>query len=332
MRLHADRTEPVDRADCGDIVAVPGLKDVVTGDTLCDPEHPVTYEPIHFPQTVVSMAVEARTSADRDRLFEVVRRLMREDPTLTSHSEEDTGELIVSGMGELHLEVTRNRMQREFNITAHFSRPRVSYRETVTGRGTGRGEFDKRIGDNQVSGRAVVEILPRPRPLGDRTLPPFEIDLSPVARLLTSALQRDVEVLLQTNCNSGGASGYPLLDVIVRLLDFRTNDPPDPAIPLLASVTMAMRNALAEAGTVVLEPVMSLEIRTPEDSLGPVLKDLGSRRAEIHETDLAGSVAVVRGLVPLAEMFGYSTHIRSMTQGRGSFSMEPFDYQRKSNA
>jgi elongation factor G len=172
LQLHADRTEPVEQARCGDIVAVHGLKDVVTGDTLCDPQHPVTFEPIHFPQTVVSMAVETQTSADRDRLFEIVSRLLREDPTLTVTTDEETGQMILSGMGELHLEVTRNRMQREFNVAAFFGRPRVSYRETVMARGVGKGEFEKRISDVLVSGRAVLEILPRPRPAGDRTLPP----------------------------------------------------------------------------------------------------------------------------------------------------------------
>ena len=327
LRLHADRTGPVDSANCGDIVAVPALKDVVTGDTLCDPEHPITFEPIHFPQTVVSMAVETQTSAERDRLFEGVARLLREDPTLASHSDSETGELILAGMGELHLEVTRNRLQREFGITARFSRPRVSYRETVAGPGIGKGNFDKRIGDVQVTGRASVEVIPRPRPPGDRTLPPAEIDLSPVSRALTTSLQREVHGVMLRNCNSGGAKGYPLMDVTVRLLEVRTNDPPDPSVPLLASVTMAMRDALTQAGTIVLEPVMNLEVRTPEECLGAVLKDLNARRAEIRETDLMGNVAVIRGFVALKEMFGYSTQIRSLTQGRGTFSMEPHDYQ-----
>ncbi len=327
VRLHADRTEPVEQANCGDIVAVAALKDVVTGDTLCDPDHPVTFEPIHFPQTVVSMAVETRTSPERDRLFEVVARLLREDPTLTSHFDSDTGELILAGMGELHLEVTRNRMQREFGITARFSRPRVSYRETVAAHGVGRGDFDKRIGDTQVTGRAVVEVMPRPRSRGDKTLPPTEIDMSRVSRDLTAALQREAQGLLQRNCDSGGAKGFPLMDVTVRLLEVRTNDPPDPSVPMLASITIAMRDALVQARTVVLEPVMSLEVRAPEDCLGAVLKDLNVRRAEIRETNLMGNVAVIRGFVALKEMFGYSTQIRSLTQGRGSFSMEPYDYQ-----
>jgi elongation factor G len=326
LRLHADRTEPVEQARCGDIIAVHGLKDIVTGDTLCDPQHPITYEPIHFPQTVVSMAVETQTSADRDRLFEIVNRLLREDPTLSVGTDEETGQMILSGMGELHLEVTRNRMQREFNVAAFFGRPRVSYRETILSRGVGKGEFEKKIGDALVRGRAAVEVLPRPRPLGDRSLPPIEMDISRIARLLPSSLQREAEDILRRGCNSG-SHGYPVVDIKVHVLEFRHNDPPDMSIPLLGTLTLALREAIAQAKTIVLEPVMSLEVRAPEDCLGSLMKDLGARRAEIRETDLQDGMAVVRGLVPLAEMFGYSTQMRSLTQGRGSFSMEPFDYQ-----
>jgi elongation factor G len=308
-------------------VAVHGLKDIVTGDTLCDPQHPITYEAIHFPQTVVSMAVETQTSADRDRLYEVVNRLLREDPTLSVATDEETGQMILSGMGELHLEVTRNRMQREFNIAAFFGRPRVSYRETIVSRAVGKGDFEKRIGDVLVSGRAAVEVLPRPRTMGDRSLPPVDLDLSRVSKHLSSALEREAGAILLRGCDSGGSHGYPVVDLTVRILDFRHNDPPDPAVPLMGTLTLALRDAIAQAQTIVLEPVMNLEVRAPDDCLGIIMKDLGSRRAEIRETELLGGAAVVRGLVPLAEMFGYSTQIRSLTQGRGSFSMEPYDYQ-----
>jgi elongation factor G len=326
LRLHADRTEPVEQMRCGDIVSVHGLKDIVTGDTLCDPEHPITFEPIHFPQTVVSMAVETQTSADRDRLFEIVNRLLREDPTLSVGTDEETGQMILSGMGELHLEVTRNRMQREFNVAAFFGRPRVSYRETILSRGVGKGEFEKKISDALVSGRAAVEVLPRPRSLGDRSLPLLEVDISRIAKLLSSSLQREAEEILRRGCNSG-SHGYPVVDIKVHVLEFRHNDPPDLSVPLLGTLTLALREAITQAQTIVLEPVMSLEVRAPGECLGSLMKDLGARRAEIRETDLQGGLAVVRGLVPLAEMFGYSTHMRSITQGRGSFSMEPFDYQ-----
>ncbi len=329
LRLHADRTEPVEIAECGDIMAVPGLKNVVTGDTLCDPNHPITYEPIHFPQTVVSMAVEARTSADREKVFEVVSRLMREDPTLSSRTDDETGQLILSGMGELHLQVMQNRMQREFGVTAYFGRPQVSYRATIVSGAVGKGEFSKRIGDTQITGHAAVEVVPRHRQPGDRSKPPVEVDLSPAKGDLPRALEEDVEEMLLRYCKSGGLNGYPVIDVKVRLLGVRTNSPPDPLVPIVASLTMAMRDAFHKSRMIVLEPVMNLEVRAPEDCLGAAMKDLMTRRAEIRGTDLLGGVALIRGSVPLAEMFGYSTHLRSFTQGRGSFSMEPYDYQEK---
>jgi elongation factor G len=154
-----------------------------------------------------------------------------------------------------------------------------------------------------------------------------EVDVSRISKGLSSALEREAQDILLRGCNSGGAHGYPIVDVIVRVLEFRHNDPPDPAVPLLGTLTLALREAVAQAQTIVIEPVMSLEVRTPDECLGAIMKDLGSRRTEIRETELLGGFAVVRGLVPLAEMFGYSTQMRSLTQGRGSFSMEPFDYQ-----
>jgi elongation factor G len=306
---------------------VSGLKSVVTGDTLCAPSHPITYEPMHFPEPVVSVAVEAQTSAERDRLLDIIARLIREDPTFTYHTNEETGELILSGMGELHLEILQNRMQNKFNIAARFGRPRVTYRETVAGPGSGTGEFDKRIGDTQVKARAVVDVTPRVRPAGEHGWPPVEVELAGHARSLPAQLRREAEEIIATTCLSGGANGYPVVDIKVRVLDVRLNDPPDPMIPLRASLSAALRRAFVAAGMVLLEPVMRLEVRVPEACLGVTVKDLGARRAEIWETTLLNTGAVLRAFVPLAQMFGYSTDVRSLTQGRGSYSMEPFDYQ-----
>lgn len=327
LRLHADKQEPVERAESGDIVAVPGLKDVVTGDTLCDPAHLLAYEPIHFPPTVVSMAVEARTSADRDRLLEVVGRLSREDPTFRFHTDPETGQLLLSGMGELHLEVLLNRMQREFNVVARYGRPRVSFRETVSGAGSGEGHFDKRIGEVAVSARARVSVAPRRRRPGDRSQAPVEVKLDGTSTQLPPGLQREAAEVLRAACEAGGSYGYSVVDIAVTIQDVNTGEAPDPLIPLGATLNLALRSALTAAGTVVLEPVMKFEVRAPEEFLGAVVKDLGARRAEIRDTGVAGAIAVVRGFVPLQQMFGYSTDVRSLTQGRGSFSLEPFDYQ-----
>jgi elongation factor G len=325
LRLRADRSESVERADCGAILAVPGLKDVSTGDSLCAPDHPILFEQISFPETVVSAAVEARTTADRDKLIDIVHRLEREDPTFRSHVDEETGELILSGMGELHLEIIRDRMQRDFNVTARFGRPRVSYRETVRGAAEAQAVFDKRVGDAQLYGKASVRLEPRPRKSGDRSVPPVEVDAGACSHLPPDQLE-EVISLLRNSCEAGGSFGYPVVDARVSVVSLEIGDAPDPRVPIGAALSMAMRNAFAEVESVVLEPIMRIEVRVPEDYLGVVVKDLSARRAEIQQTGLMGNFAFVRGYTPLAEMFGYSTDLRSITQGRGNFSMEPFDY------
>ena len=327
LRIHADRTEPVERAECGDIVAVPALRDVRTGDTLCEPTHPITFEPMHFPEPVVSVAVEAQTSADRERLLEVVARLTREDPTFGYRTDPETGQLLLSGMGELHLEVVQNRMRREFNVIARFGRPRVTYRETVLRAAPGLGEFDRRIGDLLVTARALVEVSHRPRPPGELGWPPVEVELDGAARMLPPVLQREAREVLASACTAGGTGGYSVVDIKARVRELHLGEAPDPLVPLRAALTMALRRALQEAGTTLLEPVMRLEVRVPESFLGAVIRDLGARRAEVRDTMPAGGATLVRAFVPLAGMFGYSTELRSLTQGRGSFSMEPFDFQ-----
>jgi elongation factor G len=329
LRIYADRSEPVSRADCGDIVAVAGPRSIVTGDTLCDPAHPISYEAMHFPQPVVSAAVEAQTSADREKLLDVIARLAREDPTFTHQMDEETGQLILSGMGELHLEILQNRMQRHFNVFARLGRPRVSYRETVSAPGIGTADFDKKIGDARVTGRASVEVSPRSRQAGDHSLPPVEIAVEGQASLLSPALQAEAMAVIESICNGGGANGYPVMDVRVRVFEVTMNESPDPMIPLRATLTLAMRHAFTAGQMILLEPIMNLEVRVPEPFLGVVVRDLGARRAEIRESEVAGTAAVLKAFVPLAGMFGYSTDLRSITQGRGSFSMEPFDFQKK---
>jgi elongation factor G len=326
LRMHADRGEVVEEAVAGDILAAVGLKDVVTGDTLCALDRPLSYEPIHFPETVVSVAVEARSTSDRDRLMEVIARMAREDPTFHYKVDEETGQLILSGMGELHLEVIGRTMEREYNVRAKFGSPRVSYRETVTAPVEAEGVFDKKVGEQQLFARVRLRVEPRPRQVPLRQVAPVEVeDALPAGT--PAELRREAREVVLGGCEGGGAYGYPVVDARIHLLGLEVDEAPDPSLPVGAAAAAALREALQQAEAAVLEPIMRLEVRVPDDFLGAVMKDLSARRSTIEETGALRRSSFVRGTVPLAEMFGYSTELRSLTQGRATFSLEPFDYR-----
>jgi len=322
LRMHADRGEAVDRVEAGDIVAVPGLADVVTGDTLCDPEAPVLLEAIRFPDTVVSIAIEPRTNADRDRLSELLVRLQREDPTLTARVDGDTGQTLLSGMGELHLEVTLQRMKRDFGLEVTAGTPRVSYRETVAAVGRGRAEYDRVLGDDRLFARVELEVEPLP----DRGARPEFVDAL-AAGTLPGAFMPAIRDSALNGADGGGAYGYPVTGIRIRLVDAAYADAGQPEIALNSATSLAFREALEAAGPVVLEPYGRLVVRLPEEHLGGVVKTLHQRRALVEDTGYQRSGVIIQGVVPIAEMFGYLTALRSQTQGRGSFSLEPLDYR-----
>lgn len=321
LRMHADRGEPVESIEAGDIVAVAGLHRTSTGDTLCDESAPLMLEPIRFPDTVVSVAVEARTSADRDRFAEVVARMEREDPTFRSSVDPETGQTLVSGMGELHLEVALQRMERDFNVQVSYGKPRVSYRETVLRAAGGAAEYRRQVAGENLWARVELGIEPakgrHPAEVADRmrqgTLP-----------------QAFVPAMLESLRNAaggGGLYGYPVTEIRVVLLDAAYEDVGQPEIALNSAASLAFREALRAAGSAVLEPYGRLEVRVPEEYLGGVVKTLHQRRAMVEDTRFTRSAVLVRGVVPIGEMFGYLTVLRSQTQGRGSFSLEPLDYR-----
>ena len=321
-RVQADSRTKVDEAGPGSIVGLVGPKEAVTGDTLCDQARPVVLESIRFPETVISMAVEPESSADRKKLDDVMARLARQDPTFDARLNPETGQTIVSGMGELHLEVIKNRMEREFNLKIRVHKPRVSYRETVKGTApiTGRGEFDRPLPEGQVD-HAVVTV----------TLERFESD-DPVT--FVSALPHDfpkatLEVVKQSaldEARGGGVVGYPLSGVklTVKSVGYVPGTTSDTA--LSAAAARAVRDCLAEKDCVLLEPKMKLEVVTPGEFLGNIQADLQSRRAMITGAEPRGDLAVVDAEVALAKMFGYSTQVRSLSQGRASYSMELLKY------
>ncbi len=322
LRVHADRGEPVESVGPGDIVAVDGLQHSATGDTLCDESSPILLEPIRFPDTVVSVAVEPRTSAERDRFADILKRLQREDPTLSVSVSEDTGQTLLSGMGELHLEVALRHVQRDFGVEVHYGKPRVSYRETVRDVFRARSEYRRQVAGENLFARVEVHLQPLQARGG-----PVEV----VSRLAEGAVPRSMlGGLLESvrnAANGGGLYGYPVTGVRVALLDAVYDDVGQPEIALNSATSMAFREALRGAGSIVLEPYGSLEVRVPEDNLGSVVKTLNQRRALVEETKFSRSGVLVQGVVPIGEMFGYLTVLRSQTQGRGSFSLEPLDFR-----
>jgi len=322
LRMHADRGEAVDAVEAGDIIAVAGLHRSISGDTLCDEAKPILLEPIRFPSTVVSIAIEPKTSADRDRLAELIPRLQREDPTLRSSVDPETGQSLLSGMGELHLDVTLKRIEREFGIRLGFGKPRVSYRETVRGQAEGSATYQRKVGGEPLFARVRLRIEPL-ADQGARTevrdgLPPGTI---PSAFL--PALRESVA----NAADGGGLYGYPVTGVRATIEDAAFSESGQPGIAINSAASHAFREALRVAGPVVLEPYGRLEIRVPEDYVGVVMKTLKQRRAVVMDTGIARETAVIRGVAPIGEMFGFLTALRSQTQGRGSYMLEPLDYR-----
>ncbi|MDA1015061.1 MAG: elongation factor G [Planctomycetota bacterium] len=318
--IQADRREKLDEVRAGDIAGVIGPKEAVTGDTLCDGQHPILLETITFPETVISMAVEPDSNAERKKLDETLLRLSRQDPTFKFYTSEETGQTIISGMGELHLDVIRHRMERDFKLKIRVHKPRVSYRETVKKSVDSTGEFNRSFQGTTQYAKVTVRV--EPFDSGE--------SVTVVSKLKPGTLPADLEKVLmqavQDEANSTGYVGFQLMKVRFTVLgaDYREGDTTDVAIQ--AATTDAIRTGLGNAGAVLLEPVMKLEVVTPDAFLGNIQSDLNARRAIIVNTERRGDLTVVESEAALAQMFGYSTQVRSLSQGRASYSMEPLKY------
>jgi len=322
LRMYADRGEAVEALEAGDIVAVAGLHRSVSGDTLCDEAKPVLLEPIRFPSTVVSIAIEPKTSADRDKLAELIPRLQREDPTLRSSVDAETGQSLLSGMGELHLDVTLKRIEREFGIKLGFGKPRVSYRETVRGSGEGSATYQRQVGGDPLFARVRLSISP----LADQGARAEVVDAM-APGTIPVAYQPALKDSIANAADGGGIYGYPVTGIRVGIEDASFSESGQPEIAINSAASHAFRDALRAAGPVVLEPYGKLEIRIPEDHVGAVMKTLQQRRAVVMDTGFSRESAIIRGVAPIGEMFGFLTALRSQTQGRGSFMLEPLDYR-----
>jgi len=322
-RMNAEERIREDVAYAGDIVAAVGPKVTVTGDTLCDARRPVLLERMHFPKTVISMAIEPHSTAEKDRLAEVLRILAREDPTFEYRSDPETGQTIVAGMGELHLEVLKHRMLREYNVDARVGRPRVAYRETIKTTIETEARFVRQTGGRGQF--AVVKIRVEPFKSEDEDVTVTFVNALKGERI-DSRYVPSIEEGVRECAQSGVVSGFPLIDVRVTLLDGKDHPVDSSEVAFEAAGAIALRQAVEAAGVVLLEPVMKVEIITPNNYFGEVTGDLMGRRGAVTHSDLRGAMRVIDGQVPLAEMFGYSTVLRGLTQGRAAYTMEPDVY------
>ena len=322
--IRADEREKIEEASAGDIVGVVGLKDSVTGDTLCDASHPILLERIEFPETVISMSIEPVNSADKGKLADTLASLAKEDPTFLYKVNEETGQTLISGMGELHLEILKNRMLRDYKLKAHVGRPRVSYRETIkTAVKRIQGTCIRQTGGTGLYAKVTIDLEPQVQPKGAPTMV-FVNKLK--GGVIPPEFLPAIEASLREDAKSGGRTGFPLVDLKVTLTDGDFHDVDSNELAYRFAASDALRKAVHEAGAVLLEPIMKLEVVTPEDYLGNITADLSSRRALIEKTYNRGKVMVIEARAPLEKMFGYSTAVRSLSQGRASYSMEPLEY------
>ncbi len=320
FRMYANERVAIEEAVAGDIVAVTGLKGSSTGDTLCDPRHPVVLGGMSFPETVVSMAIEPKTSAGRSRLDAVLARMEREDPTFRRHVDPETGQTIVSGMGELHLEVIKHRMLSEFHVDANVGRPRVSYKETLVRAAEHEAEYVPPIGGHPQFARVRLRLEPTAGSTG------FEVQFLAGDDQIPRAFRAAVEEGVEGAAGAGVLAGYPMVGVCVRVVGGAFHPTESSEGAFAAAAARAFREGAEKAGVAILEPWMRFEVMTPEAHLGDVLGDLNGRRAQISEQAIRSGVHVLAGKVPLSEMFGYATALRSLTQGRATFTMEPVAY------
>jgi elongation factor G len=320
-KMHANIREKVDELCAGDIGAVVGLKHTVTGDTLSDSINPIVLEKMEFPETVISMAIEPKTDAEKEKLGAALSKMAKEDPTFRVHVDQETGQLIISGMGELHLEVIKNRMLSEYNVDANVGAPKVSYRETIGKKVEIEGKFIQQTGGHGQYGHVWIVLEPFK---GDEPVT-FVDDI--VGGKIPKQYIRSVEKGIKETAATGVAGGYPLIDIKVSLFDGSTHPVDSSDLAFYTAASIALRKGVEMAKSILLEPVMSIEIAVPEQYMGDVISEIHSRRANIIEMDTRGNLRIIKGDVPLAEMFGYATVLRSVTQGRGTYTMEPLEYR-----
>ncbi len=321
LLMHANRREEIGEADTGAIAATLGLKNTFTGDTLCHPYQPVILESIRFPEPVLSVAIEPKTKIDQDRMGEALQKLTEEDPTFKVIYDEETGQTIISGMGELHLEVIISRLLSEFRVGARVGRPRVAYKETITSPVRAEGRFVRQTGGHGQYGHVWLELEPAKRGSGLQFT--NRIKGTAIPRPYIPAIESGIKEAMET----GVLASYPVVDIKVTLYDGSYHEVDSSELAFKMAGSMALKNGVAKAKPILLEPIMKLEVVTPEQFLGDIISDLNSRRAHIESIETHGEMSTIYALIPLAEAFGYATSLRSATQGRATHSMEFYRYQ-----
>jgi len=321
LLMHADKREEISEAYAGEIVAAIGLTKTSTGDTLCDASHPIILESIKFPEPVISLAIEPKTKSDQEKLGNALNRLSEEDPTFKIKVNHETGQTIISGMGELHLEVLTERMRREFGVDASTGAPQVAYKETITKIAEGEGKYIHQSGGRGQYGHCFLRVEPKNRGEGYEFT--SEIKGAAIPNEFIAPIEKGVKEAIE----NGVLAGFPLVDIKVVVYDGSYHEVDSSEIAFKIAGSQALQTATRNAGLTLLEPIMKIEVTTPEEFMGQIIGDLSSRRAQILGTEVRGAARIIIGLVPLAEISGYSTTLRSLSQGRANYYMEPSHYQ-----
>lgn len=319
LQMHANSREEIPVVYSGDIAAAVGLKDTTTGDTLCDDKNQVILESMEFPEPVIQLSVEPKSKADQDKMTTALQKLQEEDPTFRAHTDQETGQTIIAGMGELHLDILVDRMKREFKVEANVGAPQVAYRETFRGSAKVEGKFARQSGGRGQFGHVWIEFEPNEEGKG------FEFENKIVGGVVPREYVPAVQAGLEDSMKNGVLAGYPLIDVKAALVDGSYHDVDSSEMAFKVAASLALKNAVSKCNPVILEPVMKVEVVTPEEYMGDIMGGITSRRGRVEGMEARGNAQVVRAMVPLSEMFGYATSLRSNTQGRGVFTMH-FDH------
>ncbi len=321
LQMHANHREEREEVYCGDIVAIVGLKNAKTGDTICDIQNPIKYESITFPEPVLSIAIEPKTKVDQEKLSKALKKLSEEDPTFRVGTDEETGQTIIQGMGELHLEIIVDRLLREYGVGANVGRPQVSYRETITREAQIEGKYIRQSGGRGQYGHVIIKLIPNKYGKG------FEFEEKIKGGTIPQEFIKPIRMGIEDSMQSGELAGYPVVDIKVILLDGSYHDVDSSELAYRIAASKAFREGMKKCSPIILEPIMDVEVATPDEFMGEVIGDINSKRGKVTQVNLRNESRAIKAQIPLSSMFGYATDLRSKTQGRATFTMQFLKYE-----